>query len=239
MRRFVTAVSFGLTILLGLAGSVGVWAQSVEEDQGTISVAGMSPAEIEALYPDPENAPIVHPIPNYPVVVDGVRYQPEEISRFNGRALRFIWDKKSAAEGVIYAFTTAQGLERYLKEQWNWSPSAKPPTAGSSATLAEPSAIIGPESVDPYWTLFYEHDGFDGNSIRLEPGACFGDLTSWPAGWNDRISSLKVATAASWTVLYEDIMMSGSQHWEQSGVERPSLSPFGWNDRASSVCALQ
>ena len=134
-KRNMFLIGVGLFLLVGKLGTMVVWAQGSGEGnagyvkegdeirwlasgQGQIDVTGMTPADVEALFPDSEEAAIVHQVPNYPVIVDGVRYKPEEISRFNGQVLRFVWDEQAEEEeGVIYAFTTVEGLEQYLREQ--------------------------------------------------------------------------------------------------------------------------
>lgn len=234
MRKALTCVCLALVGLLSLSAAVlQVSAQSTGESKDAVSVAGMSLTEIEGAYSHPDSVAVVHRIPNYPVQVDGVRYEPQAINRFDGQVLRFVWDQKTAAEGVIYAFTTVEGLERYLREQWDWSPAA------DSSFLTDSTLASGPEAVDPYTTQFFEHDYYGGSSIGLSPSYCYDDLASWPAGWNDRISSLKVATGASWGVLWEHAWRGGDAYYHQSGTERPYLWDMGWNDRASSVCALR
>lgn len=93
-KRTVLLVSITLVLLLGLIGATAVWAQDGGEGE----------------------ASLVHPIPSVPVIVDGTRYEPEEISRFNGTVLRFVITSDSAREGHMYAFTSDEGLQEFLSE---------------------------------------------------------------------------------------------------------------------------
>lgn len=244
-KRTVLWTSIGLVLMIGLLGTVVVWAQGSSEENveyvgyikegdetrwlvpgpGLIDVTGMTPADVEALFPDSEEAAIVHQAPDYPVIVDGVRYEPDEISRFNGQVLRFVWDERAEKEGVIYAFTTVEGLEQYLREQWGWPSSQESTTSdGQIAGL---------------WTNFYKHWWYGGAVFGSAPGVGWPDLRVAPAGWNDRISSVQVATEASGATLYEHVNFGGAQFWMQSGSNYPVLWWHGWNDRASSVIVWQ
>lgn len=241
-KRKMFLLGIGLFLLAGLLGTVVVGAQGGGEGnagyvkegdevrwlasgQGQIDVTGMTPADVEALFPDSEEAVIVHQVPDYPVIVDGVRYEPAEITRFNGQVLRFVGDERAQKEGVIHAFTTVAGLEQYLQEQWGWPSSQESTTADAQ--------IAG------FWTNFYEHWWYGGAVFGSAPGVGWPDLRVAPAGWNDRISSVQVATEASWATLYEDVNFGGAQFWMQSGSNYPVLWWHGWNDRASSVIVWQ
>ncbi len=78
----------------------------------TVTEAGsLTPSEMEALFPmsPKEEAKIVHAIPSYPVIIDGIKYKPEDISLFDGIRLRFV----AGRDGSLYAFTTPEGLEQF------------------------------------------------------------------------------------------------------------------------------
>ncbi len=146
MRKRTIWVCISLALLLGLMVAMIAWAGPIGNEGGSEEnvaayvtdkdgnrmplfatdpgVADLrhvrTPSELEALYPPSDEASIEHPVPNYPLVIDGVYYDPGDISRFNGLVLRFVWDDETAREGVLYAFTTVEGLETYLREQWDW-----------------------------------------------------------------------------------------------------------------------
>lgn len=189
-------------------------------DAGVDDLSGLTPADIEKISAGSEAAPIVHQVPQYPIIVDGVRYAPEQISLFDGQVLRFIWDERTEQEQVLYAFTTLEGLETYLQVQWGWSPSQNSATEGQTAV---------------YYSYFYEHTYYRGACLGLVRGYGIRDLRPW--NMNDKVSSVAVAPDASWATLYEHINYGGSQLWMRGGYRFSSLVPYGWNDRASSVVA--
>jgi hypothetical protein len=198
--------------------------RALTSDEVNLTTA-QTPAQMEAATPASDD--IVHPIPQMPIVIDGVRYAPEEISQFNGRVLRYVLDQHGQSEGVIYAFTTLEGLTQYLKAQWGWAP-------GSSSARSMGSAIVRPMS-DSYWTVFYADAYYAGSTILSAPNAAISDLSTVSPGWNDRISSVKVATGSAWATLYADTSYAGDQLWMQRGTEWSSLAGSGWDNRASSL----
>jgi len=181
-------------------------------------------AQMEALAP--QSSSVVHPVPKLPVVVDGVRYAPEDISRFNGVVLRYVLDEQGKSEGVIYAFTTVEGLTTYLKDRWGWQP------ASAGAAVVQPAS-------DSYWTVFYDDPLYAGSTLSAAPGALIPILGNISPGWNDRISSVKVTTGAAWATLYADINYGGDQLWMQRGTEWLWLVQNGWDNRASSIKVWQ
>lgn len=223
-KRTVSLVSISLVLLLALIGATAVWAQGGGEGE----------------------SPLVHPIPSVPVIVDGVRYPPEEISRFNGTLLQFVLTADAVQEGYMYAFTTDERLLEFLSEHgqlpsgdlreggiegvdYYVSEGGEPPLPtleGSPVSACEPS---------DYWTKFFKDINCGGGVFGSAPGVEWSDLRYRPEGWNDVISSLVVATAASWATLYEHINFGGDQLWVESGLELGDLRDYGWNDRASSI----
>lgn len=230
---FLLMSSFSVATVASAQTSGGGAAAYVTENgstraltSGEVSLAAtQTPAQMEAAAPVSDD--IVHPIPQMPIVVDGVRYAPEEISQFNGRVLRYVLDQHSQSEGVIYAFTTLEGLTQYFKDQWGWEPTG--PSARSLGT-----GIMRPMS-DSYWTVFYADAYYAGSTILSAPNAAISDLSTVSPGWNDRISSVQVSTGAAWATLYADTSYGGDQLWMQRGTEWSSLAGNGWDNRASSL----
>jgi hypothetical protein len=230
---FLLMSSFSVATVASAQTSGGGAAAYVTENgstravtSGEVSLAtAQTPAQMEAAAPVSDD--IVHPIPQMPIVVDGVRYAPEEISQFNGRVLRYVLDQHSQSEGVIYAFTTLEGLTQYFKDQWGWEPTS--PSARSLGT-----GIVRPMS-DSYWTVFYADAYYAGSTILSAPNAAISDLSTVSPGWNDRISSVQVSTGAAWATLYADTSYGGDQLWMQRGTEWSSLAGNGWDNRASSL----
>ena len=244
-KRKMFLLGIGLFLLAGLLGTVVVGAQGggesgdaeivaayfTDEEGNTITLLATdprvtdgrgirTPSDLEALYPKSDEASIVHQVPEYPVVVDGVRYEPEEITRFNGQVLRFVWDDRTAQEGVLYAFTTVEGLERYLKEQWDWPPSQE-------------SQVLGEED----WSHFYAHWWYGIPVLKVNPGNGMEDLRL--IGFDNEISSMKVGPLASWATLYDLPNYQGAEFWRQRNSNVPVLWLYEWNDRADSVFSWQ
>ena len=230
---FLSLSSFSAATVANAQTSGGGAAAYVTENGSTRALTSdevnlatpQTPAQMEAAAPVSDD--IIHPIPQVPIVIDGVRYAPEEISQFNGRLLRYVLDQHSQAEGVIYAFTTLEGLTQYLKDQWGWEPT-------SPSMRSMKSGIVRPMS-DSYWTVFYADAYYAGSTILSAPNAAISDLSTVSPGWNDRISSVKVATGSAWATLYADTSYAGDQLWMQRGTEWSSLAGSGWDNRASSL----
>ena len=173
-----------------------------------VTVAGkLTPAQLEALYPmsAADEAKIVHAIPPCPVIIDGVKYKPEDISLFNGKRLRFI----AGNDGSLYAFTTPEGLEQFQIE-------------------------IRPSSAVPNnYSNFYRNVLYSGESFGLLPGCGYPYLSQ--IGFDKAVSSAKATTAAAWSYLYEQTNYQGDSFVMPGGSNYSMLIFQGWNDRASSV----
>src|SRR4051794_6136493 len=76
---------------------------------------------------------IVHPTPQVPVVVDGVRYAPEQIHRFDGRSLYM----RPSRDGKRLIATTRLGrFNSFLRARGERLPgAADPKTANAKASL--------------------------------------------------------------------------------------------------------
>lgn len=61
-----------------------------------------------------------HPVPDVPVIADGVFYANPAILNelFIGKKLRYIVDTKAEKEGVVYVFSTVDGYLDYIQEHW-------------------------------------------------------------------------------------------------------------------------
>ena len=173
-----------------------------------VTVAGkLTPAQLEALYPmsSADEAKIVHAIPPCPVIIDGVKYKPEDISLFNGKRLRFIAGK----DGTLYAFTTPEGLEQFQIENRSTS------------------------SIPNDHSFFYRDMLYSGESFGIAPGNGYPYLSQM--GMDKAISSTEATTAAAWSYLYESTTFQGDSFAMPGGSNYSMLIFQGWNDRASSV----
>lgn len=77
----------------------------------------LSLSEITAMHPmSPEDeAEIVHTAPQVPVIINGIKYDPEDVVLFNGQRLHFTVGK----DKQLYAFSDVKELEEFLYSQYN------------------------------------------------------------------------------------------------------------------------
>ena len=167
----------------------------------------LSPSEMETLFPmSPEDeAKIVHIIPSCPVIIDGIKYKPEEINLFNGKRLWFI----VGPDGNLYAFTTTEGLERFQVEN-------------------RPVSIMSDGDSLFYWNIWYS-----GESFGLAPGYGFPYLSD--LGFDNAVSSVRATPTAAWTYIFDDTGYQGDSFAMAGGSNYSMLYFQGWNDRASSA----
>ena len=157
---------------------------------------GTGPGELETLFPmsaEAEKA-IVHPIPQYPLVIDGVRYDAKDISLFDGIRLRFI----VGDDGVLYAFTTIEGLEQFQQ------------------LLTDTSRLL-----DFTDSIFYEDWLLGGDSFSLASGCGLPALNE--IFFDNCISSVEVSDT-SWTYLYDYSWYGGDYFAMQPGSTHYSLT---------------
>jgi hypothetical protein len=167
-----------------------------------------SPSILEKLFPmtTEAEASIVHKVPPARVIVNGSVYKPENICLFDGHRLHFSMDR----DGQLYAFTTAKGLEEFVRDQ-----------------MTEPCKSIGIDS----WgaTVF---DGIFYGSPSLDFDVWEGKYTL--GDLNEKVSSvIKDSTPVALT-LYDGIYWSGDSYTFLYNQEYPMLWLYGWNDKASS-----
>jgi hypothetical protein len=135
-KRKMLLVSTALVMLLALLGGAAVMAQgdgsedaagyytkdnevhsiAAGSDVDVTDLQGITPAELQAMFPmsAEAEAAIVHQVPPGPVVIDGTRYEASEVNLFDGQRLGFAVDTGR----VFYAFTTVEGLGRFMQEQY-------------------------------------------------------------------------------------------------------------------------
>ena len=169
--------------------------------------ADLTPAKLEAMYPmSPEDeAKIIHEVPPCSVIIDGIKYKPEDISQFNGKRLHFI----SGKDGNLYAFTTREGLERF--------------------EIQNRSLSILSDGL----SYFYMDVWYTGSSFGILPGNGYDVLAQM--GFDNAISSAKASPSTPRTVIYDLQYYQGDSYDLQGGHGYSMLYFQGWNDRASSV----
>jgi hypothetical protein len=214
-------LSLSIALLFAVASSSVISAATISDnfEKGAAhSGDALRPSEMEAKYPiSPEDeAAIVHEIPPCPVIIDGVRYQAEEINLFNGQRLRFAID----AEGTLFAFTTAKGLEDFVEKEYG--------------PVFDRMAEAGPSSTGLDVSLFFIDVWYmGGEPMIVAPG------TEWPQleEYNNAISSAKICDTSG-AYLYDYEYFGGSYLYLAPGTSH-SVLMFDifhyFNDRASSI----
>ncbi|MEU3317268.1 hypothetical protein ABZ743_31960 [Streptomyces sp. NPDC006662] len=164
---------------------------------------------------------IKHSVPQVPFVLDGILYDPTDIQRFNGQELHFFTspgkDHMLAVDDrdVMVDWLQFDYFERYRDI--------------SSIPLSE-HMVAG-----AFW---FEDDDMNGARIFATPNTGFWRLSKVGDDWNDRISSFEM-----WSVgvvqLSDNLNFEGPFFYHiapegSSYASVRSLTPYGWNDRASS-----
>jgi hypothetical protein len=158
-------------------------------------------------------AAIVHVVPAVPVIIDGVRYEAEEINRFDGQRLRFTVDKG----GVLHAFTTVEELEVFVEREYG---PVFDPSYGAIVTST--GLTVSRFHID----MFY----LGGEPLGVPPGTKLPYLGTF----NNAISSAQICDSRGVT-LYEYENYGGSSYYLPPGSSWTMLTFQGWNDRASSL----
>jgi hypothetical protein len=165
--------------------------------------------------------PIVHPVPKMPIVVDGVRYAPEQIHRFDGRPLysRLSKDGKSIIAttklGRYRAFLRSQGIRLPTLGK---TPTARASGAGQVAKLCTDRAGHG--------FCFEVNSGFGvANLNALGMSGFFANNVEW------------LRTTGGWgpVVIFDrpDFDARGGMFAFPPGEWE--MTPFGWSNRADSL----
>jgi hypothetical protein len=195
MFKFRT-LSFGIAValILTMFSGVGVLAQDSPKvvNPGIEDLRGLSLSQIEALHPMSAEAlaAITYDFVTYPVVVDGILYQPNEMTRFNGTRLHFIYGK----DDCLIAFQAVDDLEKYLYNEYGvlWGGS--------------PNRIT--DDLDPYYNYYYADWYYGGNCVAIHNGEGCTDLNTLNPNMNDCIDS---AHTRYWSTLYDDANYTVSQ----------------------------
>ncbi|MCJ0868944.1 hypothetical protein [Streptomyces sp. AP-93] len=174
---------------------------------------------------------IVQRIPEVPFVLNGTVYDPEDITRFNGKELHFVASPEGDHMLVLddrELFASWRQLT--FLEQYRHGRCLPPITEPLSSSLFARAAPPFPQ------TGFNEHINFEGDWKNLRKNRGFRKLGSW----NDEISSFKMVGTRV-TELYEHNDYLGETFtrvlaWEGDAYfEERNLHNYGWGDRASSV----
>ncbi|HZN70305.1 MAG TPA: hypothetical protein VFC00_01275 [Micromonosporaceae bacterium] len=208
-RRSITRRIANLTVIAALIGG-SVFAAS------TAAVAESAPGT-------PTQAPSAdkRTAPRYPFVVDGVRYQPSQISLFDGRELFFTVDMARPTEMVGY--TQKKDVDAALARM------KAPATDGRAGTQQSGQYVELFSGDELTGDRFAVYSPYGVNYLAGIPRGCgwFGC-----AGvWDNVASSIYINGRAS---IYDGIEYTGSWLYFQ-GVGYANLSWYGFDNIVSSV----
>jgi hypothetical protein len=161
----------------------------------------------------------VHKAPQSPFIVDGVRYQPQQISKFDGRALYFVVDLAKPHEMV--GFTDKRDFDTAVAASKALGSGASVQQAGQYATL-------------------YANDELTGDSMSLNSPYGINYLAGVNRGcglfgcagnWDNVASSIYINGRVS---IYDDIEYRGSWLY-LAGTGWGNLSWWGFDNITSSM----
>jgi hypothetical protein len=201
----------GSTLLLALCGVAPACTSPVTEDPDDSQPLG-----------DGSEAAVgpVHNTPSVPVVIDGVRYAPQDIHQFDGRPLYMIVDL--ADPDVLVAFTKQSDFQ-----------------AAVDANRPRNSSVASPSATGQY-VDYFSSDECTGDKLTVYSAWGINDLrgvgrgcTIWGCAgdWNDVISSVWVNGNQT---LYTEIQYGGGTIWV-GGWGCLNLSPYGFDNVSSSL----
>jgi hypothetical protein len=162
---------------------------------------------------------LVHETPKVPVVIDGVRYAPEDIHLFDGRPLYMIVDLTDP--GVLVGFTKQSDFQVAVDAKKAALDSITPQAAGQYTDYFSDDECRGDRlTVYSAWGINYLGGVARGCGIF----GCAGY-------WNDVISSLWVNGSQH---IYTDAGYSGNWLWV-GGWGCVNMSTYGFDNLASSL----
>jgi hypothetical protein len=234
--------------------------QGIKNLRQLIEQMAERPAEAERVDlfgPEPERTtrPGAQRVPKVPITVNGITYDPKDISRFDGQHLNFVLQPAGSEIRLIgvpgnqflRAVTEYFALSRvaqYLSSPHVLDlPSAgknPPPGWQPSGDAQGPPDLSGTHEVPSLIGKFWTDANFQGDWLWLNAGFNWPNLVNVPRGtfhlgdWNDVITSVETNSAVM--ILYSDINFGAPVL-----IIPPSLplindlGVFGWNDRVSSI----
>lgn len=217
--KIVLSLVFSLLLMAFFSGAVAAKSLSGEyfnqdSDDSYAPSQYLKPSEIVSLFPMLEDAEakVTHAIPQCPVIINGIKYKPEEITKFNGQRLHFTTDKA----GSLYAFTDAKAMEAFIENEYG-------PVFELAINDKDVLALSSQSELFENWL-------YSGDVLFLSPGNQLPQLF----GWDNRISSAKITSSAPVT-LWDSAWYGGDSFTMMPGSNHSALAFEGWNDRASSI----
>lgn len=184
------------------------------------------------------------------LTIDGGEEPPEVIKELDGQPLHYVVDRDALSGRMLNVFTEKERAEGHFRETVDEA-LPRQRRGGSAEVEAHQSAYPGGVPPNGGYVDLYEDDWWGGCSWRFYEsqrvlrdfrtiGAC--GFLWW--GWvnpNDRVSCIDalVSGARPACILCEHVLLGGSWLWLPGRCFVPSLIPWGWNDRASSLMIMQ
>lgn len=168
---------------------------------------------------DPEDPSVEDRTVDVAVVVDGDRYEPEDMEQFDDQDLFYYLDADAQSEGVIYAFTAKDDVLAFMDER----------EPAIIAQEAEQLTFRAPLT----YSKFYDWVDYDELFGKLKKGQSISNLDAHPDYNNNDISSVK-CRANAYTYLWDGFGFTGDALICRN-INIPELSAHGWNARASSL----
>jgi hypothetical protein len=175
----------------------------------------------------------VHRVPEVPFTLNGVMYDPKDITRFNGQELHFV-------AGPTGADMLAVDNRELMENWWNLTYLDRYRHTQHTVEQSSPTRDVAVRSSG---TWYWEDDDRNGGVIYLSINTGFYDLTRVDYGlfgdWNDRISSFEMM-GSQVCVLWDHIHWTGDSFTKilpfgTPGFIMNKLRSVGFNDRASSL----
>jgi hypothetical protein len=171
------------------------------------------------IYPVDSNA--INPIPLIPIVLDGVRMAPEQITKFNDRNLYYLVDERAISEGVVYVFTSLQKIETHIENS--------EASHFSKRSFSKPSLS---HCTGGGVSIFYSEINFSNFLEDLGPGEAGLNLYN---GDDNDLESVSATHCNEYTKLYDGHNLTGSSLWLACCGDTQDLDIYGWDNRASSI----
>ena len=188
------------------------------------AVASAAAALALAAGPAAAAEPIVHQTPSVPIVVDGKQLSPEQIHRYDGRAL---YTRMSANGKRLIATTKLKKFKAFLKTKGLELPApgaakARTSGAGHGARICTDNFLRG--------HCYAVQSGFGVANMAAISGC------NWFKCWAFENSVSSMDTTGTPAILYDlpNFDPSHGTHYVPAGQQQ-DLAVFGFNDRLSSV----
>lgn len=177
------------------------------------------------------SVPIVHGIPQMPVTIDGVEYDPNDVRRFDGTPLHFLFYRLRDGEPILQALTdqsplvSARLIGLYSRPT-DWPPT---PTPGSGMPGQAPPGVVGPGGYD--WVNGGKNEGTT-DGATSSSGRIIESPPAPPGDYDSIQMFSDVNYEGDWCWLGR-----GRQYARLSDVSRNKVLFFSgdWNDQISSL----